>query len=104
DGIIDDEGDDNEPEWDPTESEYQDIGAEEEEDDLEGEEWKYGLEPGERVEPEWAADAQKEWEQDQKRYDEPDQRAREVDWSERGRELLEGEYLMDNRVGAGSIR
>ena len=53
-------------------------------DDIEGEEWKYGLQPGEQPpEPEWAAEDRKEWEQEQKRYDEPDERPRVLDWSER---------------------
>jgi hypothetical protein len=72
-------------EWDPDESKYAEMDkfGDDESDDLEGEEWKHGLQPGQRPpEPEWAADARREWEEEQKKYDEPDQRPRVVDWSD----------------------
>jgi len=31
----------------------------------------------------WAQEAQQQWEEQQKKYDEPDRRPREVDWSNR---------------------
>ena len=81
--------------YDPEEKTWKALDAELEggeppDDDLEGEEWKYGLQPGERPEakisPEarrqWE-DAQREWEEEQKSYDEPDRRPRELDWSDR---------------------
>jgi hypothetical protein len=73
-------------EWDPEESMYKELDVElgDDDDDLEGEEWKYGLEPGERPpEPEWAQKARREWEEEQKKYDMPDERPRELDWSDR---------------------
>jgi len=90
-----DEGPAGEKEYDPQEKKWRALdeqlgGADLADDDLEGEEWKYGLEPGERPEsklsPEarrqWE-DAQREWEEEQKAYDEPDRRPRELDWSDR---------------------
>ncbi len=74
-------------EWDPAEAKYRELDEEFEEygdDDLEGEEWKYGLSPGERpTEPERAEDARQRWEEEQKRYDEPDERPRVLDWKDR---------------------
>jgi hypothetical protein len=70
--------------WDPSEAKYRDWDDDgEEDDDLEGEEWKHGLEPGERPETEWSAEGRREWEEEQRRYDQPDERPREVDWSDR---------------------
>jgi hypothetical protein len=64
-------------EWDPDESQY------EGDDDIEGEEWKFGLPPGAEAPAEkWSA-GRKEWEEEQKKYDEPDTRPREVDWTNR---------------------
>ena len=74
-------------EWDPDEPEYKALDeahGDEPDDDLEGEEWKYGLAPGERPpEPKWSEDSRREWEEEQKQYDGPDLRPREVDWSGR---------------------
>jgi hypothetical protein len=75
-----------EGEWDPDETKYKELDEEfgDEDDDIEGEEWKYGLEPGQRPpEPPWAAEARQRWEEEQKKYDEPDERPREVDWTDR---------------------
>jgi hypothetical protein len=52
-------------------------------DDIEGEEWKYGLEPGEPLPESERSDARRHWDEEEKRYNEPDQRPREVDWSDR---------------------
>jgi hypothetical protein len=78
---------DSAEDWDPEEPKYKALDQEfgdTDDDDIEGEEWKYGLEPGERPpEPEWASKARREWEEEQKKYDMPDQRPRELDWSDR---------------------
>src|ERR1700733_3767432 len=63
--------------WDPNESDY------EGDDDIEGEEWKYGLPPGADAPPQLWSGGRRQWEEEQKQYDEPDQRPREVDWSDR---------------------
>ena len=79
----DDEFDDEE--WDPDETRFKELDKEfgDEDDDIEGEEWKYGLEPGQQLpEPEWVEEAQREWEEDQARYDQPDERPREIEWDE----------------------
>jgi hypothetical protein len=84
--FIADSPDADATEWDPDETRYKELDAEfgDEDDDLEGEEWKFGLEPGERPpEPEWAAKARREWEEEQKKYDLPDERPRELDWSDK---------------------
>lgn len=75
--------DDVDGSWDPTESKYQEMDEDEEDDDLEGEEWKLGLDPGERPEPEWMAEARRQEEERQKHFDEPDLRPRQVDWTPR---------------------
>src|SRR5438045_3704683 len=75
----DEEFDEEIKDWQPGESDEEEF-----DDDLEGEEWKYGLQPGEAPpEPEWAAEARKKWEEEKKQYDEPDLRPRIIDWSER---------------------
>ena len=73
-------------EYDPDETKYKELDEfyGDDEDDIEGEEWKYGLQPGERpAEPAWREGARREWEEEQKKYDEPDQRPRQLDWSDR---------------------
>ena len=85
-GEFEDDAEDEAAEWDPSEPKYQqfDEGYEDDEDDLEGEEWKDGLQPGERP-PESSAQEEdrKQRETEERKYDEPDQRPREVDWSDR---------------------
>ena len=74
------------PEWDPTESRYEALDdAGDCEEDLEGEEWKFGLEPGERpkVEPPPPGVEPRNWAEQEALYDAPDRRPREVDWSNR---------------------
>ena len=80
-----DDDDGPEAEWDPAESKYKDLDeAFDDGDDFEGEEWKHGLQPGERpADPPWLADARREWEEEQKKYDQPDERPRVVDWGDR---------------------
>jgi hypothetical protein len=72
-------------EWDPDESKWKELddlfGDDEGDDDIEGEEWKYGLQPGER--PTESAVADEDFDEDDRRYDEPDRRPREVDWGDR---------------------
>ena len=75
-------------EWDPEEPEYQafdeEVGDEDDDDDLEGEEWKYGLQPGERPpDPDWMEQGRREREQREAKYDQPDERPRVIDWSDR---------------------
>ena len=73
-------------EYDPDEPRYKELDAlygDEDDDDLEGEEWKYGLQPGERPPNPAADEARREWELEQRMYDEPDQRPRSLDWSDR---------------------
>ncbi len=77
-------GEQGEDSWDPEESKYAELGEPQEDDDIEGEEWKLGLGPGESPpEPPWAQEARQRWEEEQKKYDEPDRRPRELDWSNR---------------------
>jgi hypothetical protein len=82
------EMDDDEPEeeYDPAESKYQELDEAfgDHDDDIEGEEWKHGLEPGEAPpESPAAAEARREREEEQKKYDMPDERPRVLDWSDR---------------------
>ena len=89
DEFFDDEDDEPETaaEYDPSEPQYADLDeifGDDDDDDIEGEEWKHGLAPGERPpEPTWVQEARDRWEQEQKRYDAPDERPRVVDWSDR---------------------
>lgn len=95
--YFDDEGEDDEEqdgEWDPEEAKYAELDEElgDEDDDLEGEEWKHGLSPGERPEIKESpsqSEARREWEEQQKRYDAPDERPREIQWKPRG---TDGEF------------
>jgi hypothetical protein len=71
--------------WDPSETKYAEMDQVygDAADDFEGEEWKFGLQPGERPpEPEWVAKARRRWEEEQKRYDAPDERPRVIDASQ----------------------
>lgn len=83
DDYADSESDDEDAEYDPDEPAYAQLDElydDEEDDDLEGEEWKLGLAPGERPpEPPWASEARERWERHQRQYDEPDQRPRIID-------------------------
>ncbi len=86
-----DEDEEEEPaaEYDPNEPKYAELDemfGDDDDDDIEGEEWKHGLAPGERPpEPPWVQEARQRWEEEQKRYEAPDERPREVDWSDRPR-------------------
>jgi hypothetical protein len=100
DGWVDDDGDEDadydpemdlldaedesESEYDPDESRWKQLDeelGEYDEDDLEGEEWKHGLEPGERpAEPAWAEQARLEREEEERKYDQPDERPREIEY------------------------
>jgi hypothetical protein len=86
--YFDDDDEDEEVagEYDPSEPKYAELDDiyGDDDDDIEGEEWKHGLAPGERPpEPPWVAEARQRWEEEQKRYDAPDERPRVVDWSDR---------------------
>jgi hypothetical protein len=74
-------------EWDPAESKYQELEEYAEPDeDIEGEEWKYGLTPGEEPEEsEESKKARERWEDEQKKYDRPDERPRVLDWKDHPR-------------------
>jgi hypothetical protein len=82
-------GDSDEPEaeYDPDESKYRELdemwGDHADDDDLEGEEWKFGLQPGERPEAPASEEARREHEEEERRYNSPDERPRELDWSNR---------------------
>ena len=74
--------------WDPEEPTYKALddlfGDDGDDDDLEGEEWKFGLQPGERPpEPNWMEQARREHEEEEARYDQPDERPRVIDWGNR---------------------
>ena len=90
-------------EWDPAEPGYRQLDREMEDledEDLDGEEWKYGLAPGERPEtaagpaadPDAMAQAWRQWEEERKRFDMPDERPRVLDWTE-----------LDDRPGGGTF-
>jgi hypothetical protein len=72
-----------EAEWDPAEPAYQEL----DDDDIEGEEWKHGLAPGEPLPDSELTDAQRqaraEREEEERRYDMPDERPRVLDWTNR---------------------
>jgi hypothetical protein len=76
-------------EWDPDEKKWKQLDADlgedaDADDDLDGEEWKFGLQPGERPpEPDWMEQARREREEEERQFDEPDRRPRELDWSDR---------------------
>ena len=81
-----DEAEGPDAEWDPDESKYRELDEVfgEDDGDLEGEEWKYGLEPGERPPgQDWEERARLEHEAEERRYDEPDERPRVLDWGDR---------------------
>ena len=74
-------------EYDPDESKYKalDEAMGDPEDDLvEGDEWKLGLAPGAAPpESDDQRQARLEWEEEQRRYDAPDERPRILDWKDR---------------------
>jgi hypothetical protein len=99
-------------EYDPSEPKYAELDEQfgEEDDDLEGEEWKHGLAPGERPpEPPWVSDARREWEEQQKKYDAPDERPRIIDWSDRPASstpippFLSGDDSPEGEIGENDI-
>jgi hypothetical protein len=92
--------------WDPDEAKWKELdelfgGDDVDDDDIEGEEWKYGLQPGERpAGADWRDGFDGEGEDDEqadyeRRYDEPDRRPREVDWSDH-KSRREGEWNEDD--------
>jgi len=89
---FDEEGNVIEPagekDYDPDESKYKSLDEEmgpAEEDIIEGDEWKLaGMDAAERPpESEDQRRAREEWEEEQKRYDEPDERPRVLDWKDK---------------------
>ncbi len=87
-------------EYDPAEPKYRALdemyGDEDDDDDIEGEEWKYGLQPGERPAYQGSDEGRREWEEEQKKYDMPDERPRELDWSNREEERRGGPFNDDD--------
>lgn len=75
-------------EYDPSEPEYRamdDALGDEADDIIEGDEWKLGVrEPGEfATRPDWLEQMRREEEEEERRYNEPDERPRTLDWSDR---------------------
>jgi hypothetical protein len=84
-------------EYDPDEPHYQSMNQfDDDEDDLEGEEWKYGLAPGERPKSKAppSDDEPRTPEEEEALYNEPDRRPREVDWTDRERD----EHFTDDDI------
>jgi hypothetical protein len=89
--LADVEATETDADWDPDETKWKELdehfggGDAADDEDLEGEEWKHGLQPGERpAEFDWTDETQfGELDDDERRYNEPDSRPREVDWSDR---------------------
>jgi hypothetical protein len=94
DQLDGEEGDEDE-EWDPAESKFEEYDQFED-DDIEGEEWKQGIRPDELpvVPPELTpemleerqrqqAEAERRQEEEEARYNMPDERPRILDWSNR---------------------
>ena len=103
DEVLSAEDDSAAGEWDPDEAKYREMDevlgdGPVFDEDYAGEEWKYGLEPGERPEPPGLAEMRREREAEEERYDEPDERPRELDWSDRPRRRPpgDGEFLEDD--------
>lgn len=71
-------------EYDPDEAKWKQLDEEleaEDDDDIEGEEWKFGIQPGDPLpESEWVRSSRRDWEEEQQRYDAPDERPREIEW------------------------
>ena len=90
DGVADADAD---AEYDPDEPQYADELASPD-DDVQGEEWKHGLQPGEPLpEPPEVAAARERWAAQQRKYDEPDRRPRTIDgshWRRRDGPLPDG--------------
>src|SRR5688572_17285968 len=86
--------------WDPAEPRYAELDELlcDDDDDMEGEEWKHGLQPGEQLPGcETISEGRREWEEEQKRYDMPDERPRVLDWSNReDREPIGGDFNEDD--------
>lgn len=95
-----DASDELESEYDPGESKYKELDelCGDEDDDIEGEEWKYGLEPGQAPEsdsplPEFGQGGDPE---EEALYNSPDQRPREIDWSDRNQDGPEQQFSDDD--------
>jgi hypothetical protein len=82
------QGDEPEPEseYDPSEPAYSAMDEMcADEGDVEGEEWKFGLQPGEvpQVDPPPPGVEPRNWMEEEALYNAPDRRPREVDWTDR---------------------
>jgi hypothetical protein len=97
-GLEEFDADDLNGEYDPDEPEYQLLNQfDDDDEDIEGEEWKYGLAPGERPKSQKGLaddDEPRTPEEEEALYNEPDRRPREVDWSDRERD----EHFTDDDI------
>jgi hypothetical protein len=74
-------------EYDPDETKWkrldEELGEDGDDDDIEGEEWKFGLSPGESLpQADWQSAGRRQREEDERRYNMPDERPREIEWEE----------------------
>ena len=86
-------------EWDPDETRYKELDEiMPEDDDIAGEEWKFGLEPGAAPPAEWSMseEAQRELEEEERLYNLPDERPRVLDWSNREESGPSGDFDDDD--------
>jgi hypothetical protein len=96
DDESEEEGSDENEEWDPSESKFFDEDEDEfEDEDIQGEEWKFGPAPDHLAAdppPETPAmqAARLEREEEEKRYDMPDERPRVLDWADHDRPARSG--------------
>jgi len=87
--CFDENGDFIEPEegvYNPEEPTFKELDAQPVNpmEDIEGDEWKYGLSPGQSLsESQAMEDARRAQEEEDRKYDQPDLRPRELDWSNR---------------------
>jgi hypothetical protein len=86
-------------EYDPAEPHYQSLDEHcDDEDDIEGEEWKYGLEPGQTspAEPPPEGCEPQNWAEQEALYNAPDRRPRELDWTHREDDPASGGFSADD--------
>jgi hypothetical protein len=74
--------------YDPAEPKYRamdELYEGEDDDDIEGEEWKYGISPGDppQADADWEEQSRRATEERERKFNEPDERPRVVDWSDR---------------------
>jgi hypothetical protein len=99
--VEGDEAEEVDAEWDPDEPLYGMMDElPEDEDDLEGEEWKYGVGPGEtpKVEPPPPGVEPRNWMEEEALFDAPDRRPRELDWTSRESEKDAGSSFGEDEI------